>query len=134
MKKIIYLSLMVAVSFLMISCSAETPQKAAVKYSEYLKNGQFDKFVDGIAFDEKMTPEQVKEQKEQLTALLKEKGTKEFDKKGGLKDVEFVSEEITEDGNRAKVVLKHIYGNGETDEDKMDLVKKDGKWMISMNK
>lgn len=134
MKKVIYFSLMIMAMVAMASCSQDSPGKAATKYCGYIQSGDFDKFVEGIAFDEKVTPEQVKEQKEGLSALLKDKASKEFEKKGGLKNAEAISEEISEDGNSAKVKMKYTYGNGETEDQGMELIKKDGKWMMSMKK
>lgn len=134
MKKVIYFSLMIMAIVVMASCSQDTPGKAAAKYCGYVQSGDFDKFVEGIAFDEKVTPEQAKEQKEGLSALFKEKVAKEFEKKGGLKNTEVISEEISEDGNSAKVKMKYTYGNGETEDQDMELIKKDGKWMMYMKK
>lgn len=134
MKKVFYFSLMIMAMVIMASCSQDTPSKAAAKYSGYIQSGDFDEFVEGIAFDEKVTPEQAKEQKETLSALLKEKAAKEFEKKGGLKSIEVLSEEVSEDGNSAKVKMKYTYGNGETENQNMELIKKDGKWMMFMKK
>lgn len=134
MRKVFYFSLMIAAIFAMASCTSETPGQAAVKYCQYLQSNDFDKFVEGIVFDEKVTPEQAKEQKEELKALLKDKGAKEFEKKGGLKKVEMISEEISEDGNSAKVKIKYTYGNQTTEEEDTEMIKRDGKWMMFMKK
>lgn len=130
MKNVLYFGLFVMALMLMTSCTPSTPGAAAKKYSEYLKSGDYDKFVDGIAYKE----EQTADQKVILEAMLKEKASEEFAKKGGIKDIEIISEEISEDGNTAKVVLKQTYGNGESDEGNYDMVKKDGKWKMDMNK
>lgn len=73
------------------------------KYSEYFQNGEFEKFVDGLAFDEKQDVAKMKEQKEALVSLLKKKVYKEQEKKGGIKNFEIISEEIAEDGNTTVV-------------------------------
>lgn len=137
MKKGFYFSLMVMMTmFVMAACSSSTstPGDAMKKYSDYLIQGDYEKFVDGFAFDGEMTAEKIKEQKDGLTAMLKEKGTKEFEKMGGFKNIEVLSEEISEDGNTATVTIKQTYGNGETEENKQMMVKKDGKWLMSMDK
>ena len=70
-----------------------------------------------------------------LAAMLKEKASKEFEKKDGLKSYETLSEEISEDGNTAKVKMKFIYGNGTEDTDNIKLRKDDdGNWKIDMSK
>lgn len=134
MKKVFYFGLFATILFIMASCGASTPGAAAKQYAEYVQNGKYEKFVDGIVFDQKIDAAKAKEAKEGLTAMLKEKVSKEIEKKQGIKQIDIVSEEVAEDGNTAKVVLKQTYGNGETDENTYDMVKQDGKWKMSMNK
>ena len=66
--------------------------------------------------------------------MIKEKGMKEYEKKGGIKDIEILSETISEDGNTAVVKTKTTFGNGETEEGDQKMVKKDGKWLMSLGK
>ena len=74
-------------------------------------------------------------EKEQLAALLREKGTKTMEKKQGIKSYEVLSEEISEDGKSANVKMKIVYGNGDEDTQKMKLVKNDdGDWKLTMGK
>lgn len=136
MKKVFYLSLMVMAMFVMAACSSSpsTPGDALKKYSEYLQKGDYEKFVDGLAFDESQDAAKIKEQKEALISMLKEKISKEYEKKGGIKDIEIISEQIAEDGNTAVVKTKYTYGNGETEEGDQQMVKKDGKWLMSIGK
>lgn len=135
MKRFLYLSMMAVAMFVMASCSsADTPGKALKQYMEAAKDGNYEKFVDGIAFEDGLSNEKIKEQKQVWISLLKEKGDKEFEKKGGLKDIEIISEEIAEDGNSAVVKFKQTFGNGEVDEDTQAMVKKDGKWLMDINK
>lgn len=136
MKKVFYFSVMVMAMFVMASCSSSpsTPGDALKKYSQYLQSGDYEKFVEGLAFDESQEAAKVKEAKEQLASMLKEKVSKEYDKKGGIKDIEILSEQIAEDGNTAVVKTKYTYGNGETEESEQQMVKKDGKWLMSMGK
>ncbi|RGM45247.1 MULTISPECIES: DUF4878 domain-containing protein [Bacteroides] len=136
MKKVLYFSLVLTVMLAMVSCSSSTnsPGAAMKEYSKYLQKGDYVKFVDGLAFDDKQTPEQIKEQKEGLASMIKEKGMKEYEKKGGIKDIEILSETISEDGNTAVVKTKTTFGNGETEEGDQKMVKKDGKWLMSLGK
>ena len=74
-------------------------------------------------------------EKEQLVALLREKGTKAMEKKQGLKSYEVLSEEISEDGNSATVKMKMVYGDGSEDTQDLKLVKNDdGDWRLTMGK
>ncbi len=135
MKKGFYFSLMVMAVFVIAACSStSTPGGAMKQYGNYLVNGDYEKFVDGFAVDSEMEADKIEKQKESLVAMLKEKASKEYDKKGGLKSIEVLSEEISEDGNTATVKIKQTYGNGETEEGAQKLVKKDGKWLMAMDK
>ncbi|MDY3846838.1 MAG: DUF4878 domain-containing protein [Prevotella sp.] len=140
MKKL-FLSMSVAVATLVLwSCGASnTPSGVAEKAIECLQNEDYEGYVDLIHFkgedDKDYDEAKMKEGKEQFAALLKEKGKKTMDKKGGIKSYEVVSEEISEDGNSAKVTMKTVYGDGTEDSNKMKLVKNSkGEWKISMNK
>ena len=135
MKKVFYFSLMVMAMFMMAACSSSSsPGDAMKKYSNYLIKGDYEKFVDGLAFDESVGAEKMKEQKDGLVSMLKEKVSKEYEKKDGLKSIEIISEEISEDGNSATVKIKQTYGNGETQEGTQSMVKRDGKWLMSIDK
>lgn len=140
MKKL-FLSMFVAVAALVLwSCGASnTPRGVAEKAVECLQNEDYDGYLDLVFLkgedDKDYDEAKMKEGKEQLAALLKEKGKKTMDKKGGIKSYEVVSEEISEDGNSAKVTMKTVYGDGSEDTSKMKLVKNSkGDWKISMNK
>ena len=123
MKKVFYFTMMVMAVFVMAACSSSpsTP-------------GDYENFVEGLAFDDSQDAAKVKEQKEALVSMLKEKVSKEYEKKGGIKDIEILSEQVAEDGNTAVVKTKYTYGNGETEEGEQQMVKKDGKWLMSIGK
>ena len=134
MKKVFYFSLMVMTMFLMTACSSSGPGDAMKKYGNYLIKGDYEKFVDGIALDDSETADKLKEQKAGFVALLRDKVGKEYEKMGGLKSIEILSEEISEDGNTATVKIKQTYGNGETQDGTQSMVKRDGKWLMSVDK
>lgn len=135
MKKVFYFSLIAMTMFIMAACSSsDGPGDAMKRYSNYLIKGNYEKFVDGIAFRQDATPDNLKEQKDALVSMLKEKVAKEYEKMGGLKSIEVLSEEISEDGNTASVKIKQTYGNGETQEGTQEMVKRDGKWLMSIDK
>lgn len=133
MKNVIYLSLLM-LCVLFASCSSKTPGAVAKKYMEYVKDGDYDKFADGIMYNETATKEDIEQSKTMIVALLKEKASKEIDKKGGIKEIEVVSEKVSEDGNSADVVLKTIYGNGSSEESDCKMVLKDGVWKMDIKK
>ena len=133
MKKVIYLSL-VMIGLLFAACSSNTPGGMAKKYMEYVKDGEYEKFADGIAIKEGATKEEIESGKTMIAALLKEKAAKIFEKKGGIKEIEVVSETISDDGQSADVVLKSIYGDGSSEESNCKMLMQDGKWKMNMQK
>ena len=135
MKKMIYFSLFVLTLGIFAACSSsEKPGETAKKYAQYVADDKYDKFVDATAFDESATPEQIKEQKDMLLGLLQEKGQKGIEDKGGLKNIDIVSEVISADGNNAKVSLLQTYGNGDTEKASYDMVKRNGTWKMEIKK
>ena len=66
--------------------------------------------------------------REKIEGLLQSE-TAKISRKKGIHSLEFLSEEI--DGNVAKVHVRLTYGNGETDEENVDLTRIDGRWMIT---
>ena len=136
MKKVFYLVLAAAALVLTVSCSSNSssPGKAAKQYMEYMADGNYDKFIDGVYFVEGSSKEDIEAGKAMLKAMLIEKGKKSIDEKGGLKSVEIVSEEIASDGKTANVELKMTYGNDEVLEEDQDMILVDGKWLMDMNK
>ena len=65
--------------------------------------------------------------KEKMAAMLSDL-TDSFQKKGGIRDIETVSEEVN--GGTATVRLRLTFEDGTTGEEKLDMVKVDGNWMI----
>ena len=77
--------------------------------------------------------EKSNEDMKQIVALVKDKMDKEMDQKKGVKDYKVGKPSI--DDNKAVVPYTLTYGNGETKEDNMKLIKtEDGKWMIDSGK
>lgn len=114
-----------------IACGnkANTPGDTAKKFSELIADGKIDKAMELIDGYQDAT----EEEKQKMTALFNE-AAKELDKKEGIKSVEILEEEINEEGNKATVKVKTTYGNGDTEEETQTLVKKDGKWYMTMEK
>jgi hypothetical protein len=136
MKKIGYLALTALFIGLAVACSSTpaSPSAALKTYYDALMKGDYEKFVDGIYFSEAKTSAEIKEEKEGYLALLKDKVDKSTDSDEMFTDIEVLSEEILEDGNNAVVKVKYIYANGKTTEDSCEMIKKDGKWLMEIDK
>ena len=133
MKKLFFSMFVAVVALTLWSCgSANTPSAVAEKAAKCIQNADYEGYVDLL--DLKKSDGNDSE-KEQLVALLREKGTKAMEKKQGLKSYEVLSEQISEDGKSATVELKMVYGDGSEDTQKMKLVKNDnGDWKLTMGK
>lgn len=135
MKKFVCLSLLALGMFIVPACSSGygTPGEAAKIYAGYILKGDFDKYVDACDFGEGLSVEEILAGKNALVEVLKAIKEQVDEKKGGYKSVGVVSEALTEDGKAAKVTLKYTLGNGDSDEDILNLVLFDGVWKVKIN-
>ena len=83
--------------------------KAALMYSEGIENASEEE-IEGLA---------------SLVQML-------YEANGGLKDYEILSEEISEDGQTAKIEMKYSFGNGEVQEDSENMVLTEKGWRMKM--
>ena len=67
MKNVIYLGLILFCA-LFASCSSKTPGSAAKKYMEYVKDGDFEKFADGIMYKENTPKEDIEQSKAMIVS------------------------------------------------------------------
>lgn len=131
MKKLVALFAVVA-AFFAVSCGGpSTPGAAAVEIFELMADGKYEKVVEKFYV---ANPEEKAEFESTMLSLIKEKVEPQMKAKGGIDKVELVSEELSEDGNSARVTTKIYYGDGTTKEDHTKMVKVDGEWLVSMEK
>ena len=112
------------------SCgSSNTPEEVTTKAIKCLIDKDYDGYVDMMYFKKEKSNEDMK----QIVALVKDKMDKELEQKQGIKEYKVGTPTIEDD--KAVVPYTLTYGNGETKEDNMKLVKtNDGKWMIDSGK
>lgn len=134
MKKNITLNFLVVAILSLVACSPTTPGKALKSYLTDLVNENYESFMEGIYFPEDMDEQRKEKEEAQLLAIITEKGSKEYEKKGGVKSIEILSETISEDGKSAIVEYKQTFGNGEEEKQSQKMIKKDDKWFIDMRK
>lgn len=134
MKKVFLALVCMVTLFAVTSCGGTTPADAAKDCIEMVKAGDYEGFVETIKFSDEMTAEEVEQTKAMYVSLLSDKGAKQIEKKGGMESYTLVSEEISEDGQTAKVVYEVVYADGSKDEQKFDMILVDGKWMQQVNK
>lgn len=135
MRKLICLSAVLLAVMAMVSCSGSTstPSSAFEKYSSGMISGDYDKFVEGVYLSQ-VEPEKQAEYKENLKIMIESKGKASMEKKGGLKEIVIISEEISEDGNSAVVKFKQVFGDGSEEEEDQKMVKVDDKWLMDIGK
>jgi len=123
--KIIYFVLF---SFIFLYTSCGSPSKPSDVSKEFMKK---------IENNDKSAKDMLSKQlvamvgEEKLNKAIEQQSVKIKDK-GGIKSMEVLKEEATD--STATVEMKITYGNGETDTDKSQLVKEDGKWKLSPSK
>ena len=128
MKKVLFA---IAICFITMaalsSCSSHdnTPEGVAKAAVECLKAKDYKGYMDLTSA--------TKEQKEAMTAMLQKVG-QQTDEKGGVERYEIVDQEIDEEKGTATVNVKVTYGNGDTEDNKMKMLKKDGDWVLSADK
>lgn len=136
--QIITIVALVALMFSFASCGgSSSPGEVAVKHTEYIKNEKYDAYVDALykSPEDKKDAVALEKQSEELTLLLEAKIKESLKKKDGIKDIVLVSEEISEDGKTAVVVIKITYGNGEESDDTVNMIlDEDGDWKTKLSK
>ncbi len=134
MKKIIYRLAAIITFIIFISCGndgaskSSTPGDVVKAMIESIMNENLDGFI-AISLNakgENITEKDLKATKE-LMSFVKN----DIEKKGGLKEVAILEENISEDGLKATVILQLIYNNGKKAlEGNTKLIKVDGVWKI----
>lgn len=135
MKKLLGIIAFVATALLTVSCGGgNTPKSVTEKALKAMQAKDYDKFVEYVYITEK-EGEDVEGNKKMLAGMLQSKGDKLYEKKGGIKSFDVISEEIDEKGETAVVKVKIEYGNGDVKEEENKLKKdKGGNWKLEMGK
>lgn len=130
MKKVMTFAAVCLFVLALCSCgSSNTPEAVATKAIKCIIDKNYDGYVDLMYFKKEKSNDDMK----QIVALVKDKMDKEMEKKQGIKD--FKVETATIDGDKATVPYSLTYGNGETKDDTMKLIKTEkGEWMIDSGK
>ena len=128
MKNLFFFSVsVVLISLFIVACggSPSTPEDTAKKFLSLVEQG------DNSALD-LMAPELTQMLgKEKLETAIDEQ-SKEIQEKGGIKSIEFDDKDIKE--NEATMNVTTLFGNGTSETEKMKMVNKDGKWLITISK
>ncbi|MCL2682777.1 MAG: DUF4878 domain-containing protein [Bacteroidales bacterium] len=127
MKKIA--SLVIALCVItFVSCSPreKTPSDTVKNYLECLQSGKYEKAISYYNIDLGESMEM---------KMLADKMEESLKEQNGLKSFKLVEggETISEDGKTATVAVLMTHGNGDVEEEILDLVKVDGEWKLEVN-
>ncbi len=132
MKKLFTLFTVALTLVAFVSCSSgSTPSAIAEQYASAVKNGDIKKIEKLFYFEDTTEGEQMKAM---VGNIFETKVAPENEKKGGIASFEVGEETISEDGTSANVDITFTYGNGETDDEEVDLINVDGKWYLEASK
>ncbi len=132
MKRVLSIFAVVAALF-MVSCGGSTPSDAAVEVYQMIIDGKYDAVAENMYY-ESTDAEEVEQSKALIASMLKEKAAPQFEKKGGIKNVEALSETIAGDGQSAVVELKITYGDGSEETEKAEMKLDGGEWKPAVDK
>lgn len=132
MKKLAFLlTILVAAATLFFACGGdETPGDITEKVYFSLADGEYDYVIDKLDTN---GDEMTDEDREKLKKIL-EMSKGQIEKKGGIKTVSIIKEEISEDGKTCTVQAEVEYGNGDKEPANSKLVMVDGAWMLTVGK
>ncbi len=105
---------------------------SAREYTEKLSKGDYDAFVDIIAF-EKPEASAKPEVKKIHASALKTIHKPSVDEKGGIKEVAVTSEKVAPDGKSAEVVLTNTYNNGAVETVSYAMIYVEPIWKVKVN-
>lgn len=135
MRKIIRTVFLLVAATVMFACSGgNTPTTVAEKAVKCLQNEDYEGYVDLMHIDKKEVQD-IENTKQMYTSLLKEKAGSDKSGIKGIKSFETVSEEISEDGNKAKVTMKLIMDGDKEKTETIKLIKEEnGDWKLDSGK
>ncbi len=135
MKKLLGLATIIMAVMLLAGCSDNSPKGVAAKALDCIIDKDFAGYAD-LLYLKADGKEDIDTQKKAISSMLEDKYDKSLGTKGGLKSYEILGEEVDEDGKKAVVNVKLVYGNGEEkDGETIELRKDDsGNWKIDNGK
>ena len=111
-----------------------TPTKVAEQAAKCMQDNDYEGFVD-LMYVENEEGKDLESEKKMVAGMLQAKAESSLNEKQGIQSYEVTSEEISEDGETAKVGMKVVYANGEEDDETMKLRKDaDGNWKLDIGK
>lgn len=134
MKRLITLFSVICALVCVVACSTQSsPSSVAETYAKALKSENYDA-ITKLFYVNSDNAEEVQQSREMIKGLLTDKVKPEIDANGGITSYEVGAETISEDGTEATVDLTFVYGNGDSEEEEVELVNVDGTWYLDTGK
>lgn len=126
MKKNVWGIMLVVFSLCFVACQNKEEQaaEAALEYYGYLLEGEYERYVDGIAYSDKM----IEKYKKQLMELSAQYMYREKKLHGGLKDVTYLSGIFAD--SVANVLLELHYNDSTSEEISVPMILCDDQWKL----
>lgn len=116
-------SLALLAALIAVGCADSGPASTVKQFYRSVESGELE------AVSEILTGPMVSTLSQDKLRAMLVKGTKSISEKGGIQSLDILSEEVS--GTVAEVHVRLTYGNGTTEEKKLELVRVDGRWMIT---
>ena len=134
MKKVCVMAAMAAMLMFSACGGGNTPTKVAEQAVKCMQDKDYEGFVD-LMYVENEEGRDIEGEKKMVAGMLQTKAESALGEKQGIQSYEVTSEEISEDGETAKVGMKVVYANGEEDDETLKLRKDaDENWRIDIGK
>ena len=127
MKRLTYILIPVCTSLLLLACNdARTPQSTARHIFQAIEESDFERAASFTT----LNPEEDLE----LYYAIMQKQQHSITEKGGITNVEVISEAYSEeDENKAVAVVQITYGDGSSQKEYCTLIRQDKKWLLDVN-
>ena len=117
-------SLLLGLALFSTGCFSTGPADTVEQFYRNVEKGKLDDALELVS-DSALSQLPAEKLKQGL-----QQATRDIDSKGGIDDIEILSEDII--GDTAEITVKITFGNGDSDEEDCSLIKEDGAWKLQL--
>lgn len=127
--KFFKLSFLTLVAFFVVACGSSNPEDVAKNFTKDLYSGNAKSVMSYIDLSEAKSDEDKKFISGKITQVVSQNAAKAKEM-GGVKDIQIKEKTINKDSAKIRVLVLFNHDNNQSDN--VFLVKKDGKWLVSL--
>lgn len=127
--KFFKLSFLTLVAFFVVACGSSNPEDVAKNFTKDLYSGNAKSAMSYIDLSEAKSDEDKKFISGKITQVVAQNAAKAKEM-GGVKDIQIKEKTINKDSAKIRVLVLFNHDNNLSDN--VFLVKKDGKWLVSL--